>query len=344
MNYKITIILTNKTMEQLANYFGMTEEGLGQLLYTTNSFIAGGAPLAVFQKTIYPDMDLDIFLRIPVEWNNEPWKLSYDTGKGFYFNYEGLAKEKINGFLTTHGYELVKENDASRWSKINSQLPHSYLKNTETPDIEYMQSALSHFIKNINTYQRDDGRKIQIITLFDCLIENFMETFDLNICRLVIVGNNFSIQNTNWCLELMTSHLTKLELDAIRNKDMYIYNPLYRANLARRIHKYIGRGFKLVMPRTYEPLEEYTKSLDDIKEYISETFIPEITTFEEFMEAKKSRLPTISLPDIESENEEEGNCVYASEEKTKIIEEEYDSDVVLYKKDPYQIFYRNQLE
>ena len=49
-------------MEQLANYFGMTEEGLGQLLYTTNSFIAGGAPLAVFQKTIYPDMDLDIFL------------------------------------------------------------------------------------------------------------------------------------------------------------------------------------------------------------------------------------------------------------------------------------------
>jgi hypothetical protein len=288
-------------------------------------------------------MDLDIFLRLPVEWSSEPWKRSYDTGKGFYYNYEGLAKEKINRFLTTHGYELVKENEASRWSKINSQLPHSYLKNTETPDIEYMRSALSHFIKNINTYQRD-GRKIQIITLYDCSIEDFMETFDLNICRLVIVGKNVGIENADWQMKLMTKHLTKLELEEIRNKDMYIYNPLYRANLARRIHKYIGRGFKWVMARTYEPLEEYTKSLDDIKEYISETFIPEITTFEEFMEAKKSRLPSISLPDTESESQEEGDYVYASEEKTKIIEEEYDSDVELYKKDPYQILYRNELE
>jgi len=319
MIYKITIFLLNKTMEQLANFFGMTEEGLGQLLYTTNSFIAGSAPLAVFQKTIYPDMDLDIFLRLPIEWSSEPWKRSYDTGKGFYYNYEGLAKEKINGFLTTHGYEPVKESDSSRWSKINSKLPHSYLKNTETPDIEYMRSALSHFIKNINTYQRDDGRKIQIITLYDCSIEDFMETFDLNICRLVIVGKNVGIENADWQMELMTKHLTKLSLEEIRNKDMYIYNPLYRANLARRIHKYIVRGFKWIMGGTYEPLEEYTKSLDDIKEYISETFIPEITTFEEFMEAKKSRLPAIHLPDIESENEEEEKCVYACEE--------YDSDI-----------------
>jgi len=118
-----------------------------------------------------------------------------------------LAKEKINGFLTTHGYKPVKESDSSRWSKINSQLPHSYLKNTETPDIEYMRSALSHFIKNINTYQRD-GRKIQIITLYDYSIEDFMETFDLNICRLVIVGNNVGIENADWQMELMTKHLT----------------------------------------------------------------------------------------------------------------------------------------
>ncbi len=312
-------------MEQLANYFDMTEEGLGQLLYTTNSFIAGGAPLAVFHKTIFPDMDLDIFLRIPIEWNSEPFIKTSHNGKGFYYNYEGLAKEKINGFLSIRGYTLVKENDASRWNKINSQLPHSYIKNTETSDIEYMRSALSHYIKNINTYQHEDGRKVQIITLYDCSIENFMETFDLNICRMVIVAK----QNCDWRLELMTSHLSKLELDEIRNKDMYIYNPLYRANLATRIYKYIGRGFKWVMPKTYEPLEEYTKSLDDIKEYISGTCIPEITTFEEFIEAKKSRLPSIRLPDIESENEEEGNCVYASEEKIKIIEkeEEYDSDI-----------------
>ncbi len=319
MIYKITIILTNKTMEQLANYFGMTEEGLGQLLYTTNSFIAGGAPLAVFQKTIYPDMDLDIFLRLPIEWSSEPWKRSYDTGKGFYYNYEGLAKEKINGFLTTHGYELVKKNDSSR-------LPHSYIHDTETPDIEYTKSAMSHFIKNINTYQRDDGRKIQIITLYDCSIEDFTETFDLNICRLVIVAK----QNANWHMKLMTSHLTKLQLDEIRNKDMYIYKSLYPPNLPRRIHKYIGRGFKWVMPITYEPIKKYSQSLDNIWKYISDFdwYFQEIMTFEEFIAVKKSRLPAIRLPDIESEYEseyeDEVNYVYASE---VYASEEYDSDI-----------------
>jgi hypothetical protein len=37
------------------------------------------------------------------------------------------------------------------------------------------------------------------------------------------------------------------------------------------------------------------------------------------METKKSRLPAICLPDIESENEEKGNCVYASEEKLRLL-------------------------
>ena len=83
MNNNLKII-----MEKLANHFGMTEEGLGQLLYNTNSFIAGSAPLAVFQKgSIFPDMDLDIFVRIPFEWNSEPWKRLYENNKGFYYNY-----------------------------------------------------------------------------------------------------------------------------------------------------------------------------------------------------------------------------------------------------------------
>ena len=144
----------------------------------------------------------------------------------------------------------------------------------------------------------------------------------------------------------MTSHLTKLELDEIRNKDMYIYNPLYRSNLAKRIQKYIGRGYRWVLPITYEPLEEYSHSLGDIREYISETCIPEITTFEEFM-LKKSHQQTNTQTACYSEEEEEGNCVYVSQEgskNTKVIEEEYDSDVELHKKDPYQILYRNELE
>ena len=316
-----------KTMEQLVEYFGMTEEGLGQLLYTTNAFIAGGAPLAVFQKRMFEDMDLDIFLRIPVEWCDEPWKQTY-ADKGFYYNYEALAKEKINGFLTTRGYKLVSENASNRWKKHSNQS----LRKIETDDIEYIQSALSHFIKNITTYQDKEDRKIQIITLYDCSIETFMETFDLNICRLVIIG----CQGSDWGMGLMTSHLTKLQLDEISNKDMYIYNPLYRPNLAKRIQKYIGRGYRWVRPRTYEPLvecnhrlnyiqtyeplEEYSHSLGNIREYISETFIPEITTFEEFMEAKKSHQQTACY----STEEEKGNCDYVSPEE--IEEEEYDSD------------------
>jgi len=160
----------------------------------------------------------------------------------------------------------------------------------------------------------------------------------------------------------MTSHLTKLQLDEIRNKDMCIYNPLYRANLAKRIQKYIGRGYRWVRPRTYEPLEEYSHSLGNIREYISETCIPEITTFEEFMDAKKSHQQTNTQTACYSEDEEdegncdyvspegskntkviedeeeEGNCDYVSPEgskNTKVIEDEYDSDVELHKKDPY---------
>jgi len=106
---------------------------------------------------------------------------------------------------------------------------------------------------------------------------------------------------------------------------MCIYNPLYRANLAKRIQKYIGRGFKWVRPRTYESLEEYSHSLGDIREYISETCIPELTTFEEFMDAKKSHQQTNTQTACYSEDEEEGNCDYVSPEgskNTKVIEEE----------------------
>ena len=59
-----------RTMENLANYFGFTEEGLGQLLYTTNSFIAGGAPLSVFKNELFPGMDLDILDRKSTRLNS----------------------------------------------------------------------------------------------------------------------------------------------------------------------------------------------------------------------------------------------------------------------------------
>jgi len=88
--------------------------------------------------------------------------------------------------------------------------------------------------------------------------------------------------------------------------------------------QYIGYGYRWVHPRTYEPFEEYSHSLGNIREYISEICIPEITTFEEFMDAKKSHQLTNTQTACYSEDEEEGNCDYVSLEE--IEEEEYDSD------------------
>ena len=276
-------------MEQLLKYFDMTEKDLGELLYTTNAFISGSAPLAVFlEEPIFPDMDLDIFLRVPIEQNLNNY--SYNT-KCSYDNYEILAKQKIHEFLGRHGYDLCRECDMKR-SPTN--FCRSYPeKNLETEGNEYQRSALSHFIKKVNTYQHKNGRKIQLITLYDCTIDTFLETFDLNICRLVILGraciqkDNSYLLKDNVYLELMTNHLTQQELDDIRNKYMYIYKPIYPVNLPRRIHKYIGRGFKWVLAKTYKsPISELSLNLNCIQEYISKTF-PKITTFEEFMEKKK---------------------------------------------------------
>ena len=285
-------------MEQLLKYFDMTEKDLGELLYTTNAFISGSAPLAVFlEEPIFPDMDLDIFLRVPIELNLNNY--SYNT-KCSYDNYEILAKQKIHRFLGRHGYDLCREYDMKRSATNICISCISYTeKYLETEGIEYQLSALSHFIKKVNTYQHKNGRKIQLITLYDCTIENFLETFDLNICRLVILGSacvqkddsyllkeNVStiFQLTDVYLELMTNHLTQQELDDIRNKYMYIYKPIYPVNLPRRIHKYIGRGFKWVLAKTYKsPISELSLNLNNIQKYISKTF-PKITTFEEFME------------------------------------------------------------
>jgi hypothetical protein len=268
-------------MNILSHHFGYTSEELAELLYSTNSFISGSVPLNMFiQKRLFNGLDLDIFMRIPFKFSEEPSKTSLNL-KCFY-PYEKLAKDKFHSSLQSHGYQLVRKNESNKWDS----------KNLETNDIEYMKCALSHFIKNILTYEKD-GRKIQIITLFDCTIEEFMETFDLNICRIVILGKNKE-------LVFYTDHLTTIELKAIQNKEMYIFNPLYRGNLVNRIKKYINRGFVFINT--------------------DETFSEQVITYEKFIEKNKARVvPT--LEDIK----ENKNII---QKQMKVIEENelYDSD------------------
>jgi hypothetical protein len=213
-----------KRTNNVARHFDFTQEELSDLLYKINAFISGSVPLNIMsQDEIYDDIDLDIFLRIPYDRNNEDVYGNINKKfKNWYYPYEELAKEQISTCLKNKGYEIENINHIS------------YGKNI---DFEYRECALSHFIKNINTYKKDN-KKIQIITLFDCSIDTFMETFDLDICRFVMVGTD------KRCMKFYSNHIT-YEAECARDKVMNIYNPLYIKNLKRRIIKYINRGFTL---------------------------------------------------------------------------------------------------
>ncbi len=276
-------------MKTLANHFDFTQDELAKLLYKVNAFIAGSAPLNVFtQQELFDGLDLDIFLRIPYDKENEyPKNIKF---KNHYYPYEELAKEQIIDSLETKGYFQVL------------QCGYNYQReNKETKDIEYMKCALTHFIKNIITFQKGN-KKIQIITLYDCSIEDFMDTFDLNICRMVIMGN-FGNE-----LFLNKNHLSLEEIMEIKEKKMYIVNPLYPANLEKRIQKYLDRGFTWVHSTTKEELTRYTYNPGEISAYIYNAFDNSVITYEQFIENKKKKKEsktTFEYEDLMTETEEE---------------------------------------
>ncbi len=193
-------------MKTLANHFGFTPDELAKLLYKVNAFIGGSAPLNVFiQSKLFDGLDLDIFLRIPYDKENAYPICEANIKnkfKNYYYPYEELAKEQIINYLEAKGYTQLLH------YRYNYQR-----ENKETKDIEYMKCALSHFIKNIVTFQNTKDRKrVQIITLYDCSIEDFMDTFDLDICRMVIMGN------ADNKLYLHKNHLSSQEMKEIEDK------------------------------------------------------------------------------------------------------------------------------
>lgn len=273
---QVLIELKSKQINNLVKNFNLEIEELKDLLYSTKSFIAGGSVLSTFlNEKLDDNQDLDIFLPIPYtkeETNN--FSKYYEKFKLGFLPYEELAKNKIASILTSKNYQLQR------------QVPKDFTnENKPTKDIEYMKCGLTHFIKNIENYENKNiNRKIQIITVYDHSIQDILNTFDLNICQIAILNNGF-----NFHFYIGQSYEN---LELIENKKMYILNPLYPANLHKRIKKYLLRGFTWIRPN-----REVIYNIDnnqitdlDIACYLSINFpIDQIITYEQFIQINKEK-------------------------------------------------------
>lgn len=86
----------------------------------------------------------------------------------------------------------------------------------------------------------------------------FLNTFDLNICRLAITQVNKNENDT--CKRInfyhqINNYLNESELLLIQQRKMYMFSLTNRCNSAERILKYISRRFTLVNPKTYEVID-----------------------------------------------------------------------------------------
>jgi hypothetical protein len=251
--------------------FNISYEELKNILKFTNGFIAGGFALSAFlnnniettliDNNLPKNQDIDIFITIPYTYEHSyrhPWKYIFELG---YLPFELLAKQYIKNILESKNYYEDILNDRKRYNNFHT------IKNITTKDIneiEYKNSALSHFIKNITTYiNNDTKRKIQIIILYDCKIEYFLETFDLNICKLAFMYS-YSIDNLDFYHNI-NNYLKNYDLDLIKNKKMYVNISLYTPNLFKRIIKYISRGYDFIDKNNYENI---IVSVNDMKNNI----------------------------------------------------------------------------
>lgn len=259
-------------------YFDFSNDELNGILYKTNGFISGSFALSVYLNLdIYPDADLDIFVILPFKHDE---KYQY-----FHSIYLQLIIEKYHKFLTEKGYKLKDLCGKKNYDLESMKKP--------TNDIPYFTSALSIFIKNITNYISPNNKKVQIIMLYNWSIEELLDTFDLNINRLAIhsVGNQLQFYHyTN-------KYITDNELVDILHKRMYIYNPLYPANLEKRVTKYISRGFQLVNPQSKQLLFDHIPTFLDVSDYLL-TFSNNVITVDEYLTNKNKRTSHIIEKEI----------------------------------------------
>ncbi len=296
----------NVRFRKLADHFGLHYQSLEDIIYETKSFIAGSSALTTFLDIPpFDGQDLDIFMRIPLTKEDH---LDYERYLSKYYPSERLAKHFIDSILEKAGYasETITEQCNNRFKKTRkSEL------NLPLDEIEYYNCALSHFIKNIRTYCKKVGGhkilKIQVIILYQCSIEEFLDTFDLNICRLAICPKQNMRSADIDFFHRTNNYLDEHELSLIKSRKMYIHNVLYIANLENRLLKYTKRNFDLIDKSTETAvvdLNEHLKKLNITKsfvgydEYISKRYKVNInkTIFKEMIDKilEPSRIIRIS--------------------------------------------------
>jgi len=213
--------MSNYNFNNILNHFEFTEIELASVLFDTNAFISGSSALNVYtQDNIYDNMDLDIFVTLPYKTKTITYNYEFET----------YVYKKIEALVKSKKYKDVK----NRYTASQERFTLSH-KNKDVNEIEYFKSDLANYIKCIKTFYKKN-KKVQIIYIYDNPIDVFLNTFDLNICKLAIKSNGSK-------LELYSNHLSKLEKQEIIDRKMYIVKPLYKPNLESRIQKYVNRGF-----------------------------------------------------------------------------------------------------
>lgn len=169
----------------IIKYFELDDK-FYEIMSFTGGFISGSTALySYLNKPLYDNQDLDIFVRTPMtkelyDIEIENRDRNYESYKNYYPNYGKIIKKYIGNYLESKNYKYI-ESDAG-------QRNQAVCKKKSTNEIEYHFSDLKNYIMSINTFQ-NENKKIQIIVLFDCSIDDFINTFDLNICKLVIKSN-----------------------------------------------------------------------------------------------------------------------------------------------------------
>jgi hypothetical protein len=278
--------------------FNITNFELAQIIKNTNGFIAGGFALGCFLSNglnklndcsqqineLFDcpiEQDIDIFIKSPYTYEKVRSDINIGVGNSTNSNnipFELLAIQYIDSILKTKNYS---KNDLNMDVSIRMNLSW---RNKDLEEIEYHKSALSHYIKNITTWKNEYGRKIQVIILYNCLIVDFIQTFDLSICKIGICWDY--VKNKFEYYHKITEYLDANDLYLIKNKKFYICNPLYPSNLEKRIMKYIQRGFTFTKPDG-EPIFNNDDIIQsEVNKYIIDNFENKIISWEEFKENK----------------------------------------------------------
>jgi len=244
-----------KNFDTLAEYFGLTQDELANLLYINDAFIAGSASLNAFTQTeLFKDLDLNIFL---------------------HNSNEVLATYQFSNVLESKGYKCIDQ--VTNGCSDTNGCSYTYIEPI-----------------NIITYTNANLKKIQIIILSDCSIKDFMDKVYLNIYRLAIIGSNCKLQfymdhlTDQEITEIKhkTMYIYRLSKDYVVENLFHLENlPHLRhiRSLEKLIKKYIDHGFVLIRYNEKTEIGHMIRPQHPGYFFLYDTYDNAVMTYEEFI-------------------------------------------------------------